>query len=70
MRIELNCAACGSNRFTLDQEAEDACHVECDDCGHQIGTLGELKQKVAALVLSHSRVKVTAQQGDRYPRER
>ena len=54
MRIELNCAVCGSNRFTLDHAAADDSHVACDECGHQIGTMGELKKRVADEVLRHS----------------
>lgn len=57
MRIELNCAVCGNNNFSLDRESSDSAHVECADCGHNIGTMGELKQKVAAEVLQHARVK-------------
>lgn len=54
MRIELNCAMCGNNRFALDGEIADDCHVECADCGHKIGTMAELKQRVAAEVLKRS----------------
>jgi DNA-directed RNA polymerase subunit RPC12/RpoP len=57
MRIDLNCAECGSNRFTLDKHSEDDAHVECEDCGHKIGTLADLKERVSAFVLSHSRLK-------------
>lgn len=55
MRIELNCRKCGSNRFAIDRDHEDSSHVECGDCGHHIGTLGELKEQVAAEVMKHSR---------------
>jgi DNA-directed RNA polymerase subunit RPC12/RpoP len=34
MRIELNCAACGNNHFSLDREMDDDAHVRCRDCGH------------------------------------
>jgi DNA-directed RNA polymerase subunit RPC12/RpoP len=54
MRIELNCAACGNNHFSLDREMDDRAHVRCRDCGHYIGTLAELKERVAAEVLKHS----------------
>ena len=56
MRIELKCRECGGNRFKLDQDADDDAHVECDDCGHKIGTVGELKRQVANEVLKHARV--------------
>ena len=48
------CRECGSNRFGLDPDLDDEAHVECQDCGHKIGTLAELKERVAAEVLSRS----------------
>jgi predicted nucleic acid-binding Zn ribbon protein len=51
MRIELNCAECGNNRFTIVRGMEDDAVVRCSDCGHQIGTMGELKARVAAEVM-------------------
>jgi DNA-directed RNA polymerase subunit RPC12/RpoP len=49
--IELSCSQCGSNRFTLAKAARDESEVSCEDCGHRVGTLGELKQAVADRVL-------------------
>jgi predicted nucleic acid-binding Zn ribbon protein len=57
MRIELKCRECGGNRFSLDQEADDDAHVECDECGHKIGTVGQLKRQVAQEVLRHAKVR-------------
>jgi hypothetical protein len=54
MRIELNCAVCGENRFNLDGGMEDDTHICCDVCGHKIGTLAELKERIAAEVLKRS----------------
>jgi DNA-directed RNA polymerase subunit RPC12/RpoP len=54
VRIELNCAACGNNHFSLDQEMDDDAHVRCRDCGHYIGTLAQLKERVAAEVMKRS----------------
>jgi uncharacterized Zn finger protein len=54
MRIELNCAQCGENRFNLDEGIADHARVCCADCGHVIGTMAELKERVAAEVLKHS----------------
>lgn len=51
MRIELTCAECGKNRFNLGHGAEDDSVIRCDFCGHVIGTLAELKERVAAEVL-------------------
>lgn len=51
--IEMNCVVCGDNRFTiLEGLDDDAADVSCSECGHHIGTMGELKQRVAAAVLS------------------
>ena len=54
MRIELNCAECGSNRFTLDRATKDSSRVRCEDCGHDIGTMGDLKELIAEEVLKRS----------------
>ena len=54
MRIDLNCADCGSNRFFLDQGNLDRSLIICEDCGHEIGTLGRLKQMVAEEVARRS----------------
>ena len=51
MRIELNCRECGQNRFTIIQGMDDDAVVKCSDCGHIIGTMGELKERVAAEVI-------------------
>lgn len=51
MRIELKCAACGKNSFNLGHGVEDDSLIRCDLCGHQIGTMAELKDRVAAEVL-------------------
>jgi len=51
MRIDLSCAACGKNRFSLTEADSDSSIVSCKDCGHEIGTLGDLKRKVAETVI-------------------
>jgi len=56
VRIELNCAQCGKNRFNLEQGIADHAVVSCQDCGHRIGTIAELKERVAAEVLKRSAV--------------
>lgn len=55
MKIQLSCAACGNNRFSLDEAITDECMVRCRDCGHGIGTLGQLKSRVAEEVISRAR---------------
>ena len=54
MKIEINCACCGSNNFELADAQTDNCIVSCADCGHKIGTMGELKAKLAEEVVRRS----------------
>jgi len=54
MRIELTCAECGKNSFNLGHGAEDDSVIRCNVCGHVIGTLAELKERVAAEVLKRA----------------
>jgi len=51
MRIELACAECGQNRFTFPSGGTDDDMVTCEDCGHVVGSLASLKERVAAIVL-------------------
>jgi uncharacterized Zn finger protein len=51
MRIEMNCRQCGNNRFTLQAGQADDATICCGDCGEPLGTLAELKERVAAEVL-------------------
>ena len=54
MKFEIDCAACGSNNFHLNDAQTDECVVTCADCGHVLGTMGELKERLAAEVISRS----------------
>jgi DNA-directed RNA polymerase subunit RPC12/RpoP len=54
MRIELNCAECGRNRFSLDKDVHDSSMIRCEDCGHEIGTMEDLKKMVAVEVLKRT----------------
>jgi DNA-directed RNA polymerase subunit RPC12/RpoP len=54
MKIELNCSACGENRFSLDRELTDQSNIRCEECGHRIGTFRELKDRVAELVIGRA----------------
>jgi len=54
VRIELKCAECGENRFNLNGGMKDDAFVRCDACGHKIGTLAELKERIATEVLKRS----------------
>lgn len=63
MRIELNCAECGQNRFSIMKAMDDDSVVHCSDCGHRIGTLAYLKERVAAEVLRRSSVRSLPKDG-------
>lgn len=54
MKIELTCAECGKNRFSIADAVTDDAVIHCEDCGHEIGTLRDLKQRVASAVLNRS----------------
>jgi uncharacterized Zn finger protein len=54
MRIELSCDNCGQNDFGLDQAENDTALISCDECGHLVGLLGQLKEQVAEKVLTSS----------------
>lgn len=57
MRIELTCAHCGENHFRLDEAQADDSLISCEECGHLVGSLGQLKQQVAEQVLASSKDK-------------
>lgn len=57
MKIELKCAKCGENRFNLDEGSADRAVIYCKDCGHRIGTMADLKERVANEVLRRSQAK-------------
>jgi len=54
MRIELSCAKCGTNSFDLGHGPEDDSVICCNACRHMIGTMGELKEQLAAEVLKRA----------------
>lgn len=54
MRIDLSCAQCGRNRFAFPESGGDDAMVTCRDCGHQVGTLGDLKRRVEIAVTGGS----------------
>ena len=55
MRIELACAVCGKNRFAFPEGGGDQAVVACEDCGHIVGSMGDLKQAFAEAVITKSR---------------
>jgi uncharacterized Zn finger protein len=52
VRVELNCDGCGGNRFALNEALSDKSQIRCEDCGRNLGTLGELKEQVSKAALS------------------
>lgn len=54
MKIELNCLMCGGNRFIYPAKLTDDSLIICDDCGHEVGTLADLQQKVIQELASRS----------------
>ena len=54
MRIELTCAECGENRFTIIQAMEEDSVVRCSECGREIGTMEDLAKRVTAEVMNRA----------------
>lgn len=46
MKIELSCSKCGSSHFDYPFELTDDAPISCAQCGHGIGTVAELQQKL------------------------
>jgi hypothetical protein len=62
MKIELNCANCGGNRFNYPVALTHNSMIVCADCDHEIGTVDELQQKVIDQLASHASPKASAKQ--------
>jgi hypothetical protein len=54
MRIQLQCAVCGKNSFNLGHGTEDDSIIRCNFCEHVIGTMAELKERIAAEILKRA----------------
>lgn len=54
MKIELNCARCGGNRFEYPLVLKDDSVITCADCGHEVGTVAQLQQKLIEELERHS----------------
>jgi uncharacterized Zn finger protein len=50
MKIDLRCRECGGNHFRIDTVKRDDAIITCQECGHQVGTLGDVKKQVVAQV--------------------
>lgn len=59
MHIEMNCAECGENSFNLGNGVKGYTIIRCGACGHEIGTLDELKERVATEVLKRAKAHPT-----------
>jgi uncharacterized Zn finger protein len=55
LNIDLSCGECGSNRIAIPPQASDEKPVACEDCGHVLGSLGEVKLRVEQAVLRGGR---------------
>lgn len=55
LKIDLSCGECGSNRLDIPARASDDSPVVCEECGHVLGSLGEVKTRVAEAVLRGAR---------------
>lgn len=51
LTIDLSCGECGGNRIRIPALATDDSAIVCEDCGHRLGSLGELKLQVERAVL-------------------
>lgn len=51
LRIELSCGECGSNRIDIPTRTGDDSPVTCEECGHALGSLAEVKMRVEEAVL-------------------
>ena len=54
LRIDLSCGECGSNRLDIPARAGDDSPVVCEECGHALGSLGDVKSRVEQAVLRGS----------------
>lgn len=54
LRIDLSCAECGSNRLDIPANAGDDSPVVCMECGHTLGSMGDVKSRVEQAVLRGS----------------
>jgi len=52
MKLELNCSVCGGNRFDFPSALKDDSVISCVDCGHHVGTLTELQDRLISELTS------------------
>jgi predicted nucleic acid-binding Zn ribbon protein len=51
MAPEVTCEDCGGNRFRYPPSLNDDTLIVCEDCGQSVGSVGDLKARIAAEVL-------------------
>ena len=51
LSVDLSCGRCGGNRLEIPARADDESPIACQDCGHSLGSLGEIKSRVEQAVL-------------------
>ena len=47
MQLDLVCRECGGNRFDYPFTLNANSVIKCADCGHKVGTVADMQQKVA-----------------------
>jgi hypothetical protein len=50
MTPKLNCGNCGSDRFAYPFKVTDDSTIDCQDCGATVGTVAELRVRVASQI--------------------
>jgi hypothetical protein len=53
--IDLRCDSCRGTALSIPLNGSDASAVDCEDCGAELGTLGDLKTYVTLKVLGRKK---------------
>ena len=56
MHIDLKCAVCGGNNFRIDEAENDLSAIDCYDCGHEVGTWGQIKVRILDVMTGRGRL--------------
>lgn len=51
LKIDLSCGECGSNCLDIPATAGDESPIVCEECGHALGSLADVKTRVEQAVL-------------------
>jgi hypothetical protein len=62
--VEIHCELCGSANYSIGAGAGDDAPIQCNDCGADQGTLGELKDALAQQALDQSAESLRGRLGD------